>query len=162
MKSNITHIIEFQQYDREDDLNSSDQRLIKAAVGALEHSYSPYSRFKVGASIYMDNQEILIGSNQENASYPLCICAEANVLSTAGSTYPKNKINTMAITTAGSTKTSSIAAPCGACRQIILEYELRQNQDIRILLYQPGLKIIEISSIKSILPLHFDFSYLIE
>ncbi len=147
-------------YDQLDQLSSTDQELVQRAKIALLNSYSPYSKFKVGASILLEDHTILIGSNQENASYPLCVCAETSVLSMAGSNYPKDKILAMAITTKGPKIAQYPAAPCGACRQIILEYENRQSHPIRILLYTVDQQIIEIPSIKMILPLHFDNRYL--
>lgn len=147
-------------YDHFEQLSNDDQELIKQAKKAVNNSYSPYSHFKVGASILLDNRSILIGSNQENASYPLCVCAETSVLSMAGSNHPDHKILAMAISTNGPKITDHPAAPCGACRQIILEYEKRQESPIRILLHADGQQIIEIPSIKTILPLHFDNRYL--
>lgn len=161
MKKSIKHKIEYFLYPTIDDLTIDVQRLISHAEDALKFSYSPYSNYQVGASVLFNDQTYIRGANQENASYPLCICAEASVLAHAGSYYNHKIIEAMAITTRGlQNSKKQLAAPCGGCRQIILEFEARQNHPIKIFLYQPGLEIMELPSVKTILPFHFDNSHL--
>ena len=164
-KNDLMKKITFQEtyflHDNLMDLSSINQDLIRSAIEALGNAYAPYSKYKVGAGLLFHDQSIITGSNQENASFPLCICAESSVLSHAGSYYPHKRIEAIAITTLSSNKgREQIAAPCGACRQIILEFEIRQNHPIRIFLYQPNLDLIEIPSVKSILPLYFNNTHL--
>jgi len=107
--------------------------LMRNAIDARKKAYAPYSNFQVGAAILLDNNEIITGSNQENASYPSGLCAERTTIFYANSKYPNSKILKMAIT-AGSNKnkTTSPIPPCGACRQVIAEYEVKQDAPIEI------------------------------
>jgi len=146
-------------YNSEKELESQDQKLIKMAKKALKKSYSPYSKFQVGAAILLANGKMLSGANQENASYPLCLCAERVVLSAASCTYPDVPIVAMAITAKSSSqKVESPVAPCGACRQVICETEMRYKKDIRLILQGEKGKVFITSSGKNLLPLSFDGS----
>lgn len=148
-------------HDSEKDLDPPYQELLAIAQKAMSQAYVPYSAFKVGASLLLDNQQYLSGSNQENASYPLCICAEAGLLTHKGSNFPKEEILAIGIASQGDLNPQQIpAAPCGACRQIILEHECRQKLPIKIFLFNPGHRIVEINTIKDILPLYFNNLYL--
>ncbi len=71
-----------------DDLNKHDNKLIHSALGALPHAYAPYSNFYVASAVLLKNGEIICGTNQENASYPLCLCAERLAILSAKSRYP--------------------------------------------------------------------------
>ena len=152
------------KYDSLEDLSKTDQMSVLEAINALENSYAPYSQFNVGASVLLDNELYLKGANQENASFPLCVCAETSVLSQAGSVYPNNQIITLAVSSRpqNGRPLNAPAAPCGACRQIILEYESRQKSPIKILVHTNGQPIIEIPSIKILLPLNFNQEFLID
>ncbi|MBV6439903.1 MAG: cytidine deaminase [Haliscomenobacteraceae bacterium CHB4] len=122
-------------YDSEAELSPEDRALLTHARLALENSYSPYSNFKVGAAVRMANGEIFGGSNYENAAYPLCICAEQSVLSSAASRYPGISVVGLAVTVRSPHKVlNEPAAPCGGCRQVICETEQRNGQAIRIIL----------------------------
>ncbi len=137
-------------------LNPQNIELLKAARAALSKSYAPYSKFYVSAAV-RTAKGIYIGANQENASYPLCMCAERVALYN----YAMQDIDGPALSLAIIVHNPEQpvlfpATPCGACRQVILEYELRQKQDINILLQADTDEVWEFKSIKSILPLHFD------
>jgi|JI6StandDraft_1071083.scaffolds.fasta_scaffold142127_2 cytidine deaminase len=143
-------------FENEKELNEADQLLMKSAKEALQFSYSPYSHFKVGASILLENGAIVSGSNQENASYPVCVCAEVSALNAASSLHPNIPMKKMAITVKSPRQLiSKPAAPCGQCRQTILEYENRFQQNIEILLMGEEGEVYAVDSVKDLLPLHF-------
>ncbi len=148
-------------YESEQELELADQKLMEEATASVKKSYSPYSGFRVGASVLLDNGKILSGANQENASFPLCLCAEMVVLSTVSSEYPDAKILKMAITIKSMKQVVEVPiSPCGACRQTILEFENRQKKTIRIFLKGEVGAVYEVESIKALLPLSFDGSVL--
>lgn len=156
-KRNLKTAIEV--YSSEKELKSQDQKLIKMAKKALKKSYSPYSNFQVGAAILLANGKMMSGANQENASYPLCLCAERVLLAGASCIYPNVPVVAMAITAKSSTqKVDSPVAPCGACRQVICETEMMHKKDIRIILQGVKGKVFTTSSGKNLLPLSFDGS----
>ncbi len=138
-----------------DELNEAEKNLIDAAKEATLRSYSPYSRFQVGAAARLSGGVVVTGSNQENAAYPSGTCAERTTLFYANSQYPQLPVEALAI--AAQTEGNFIAhptAPCGACRQVILETEERFNQPMRIYLYGTE-EVYIIDSIRSLLPLCF-------
>lgn len=135
--------------------------LMQEAIKAREKAYAPYSNFNVGAAILLDNGEIVTGNNQENASYPSGLCAERTAIYYAGSQFPNAKVLLMAIS-AGSKKnqTSKPIPPCGACRQSIAEYEIKQKAPIEIYFMGEIGKIMKSKSLADLLPLGFDMSVL--
>ena len=136
-----------------DELNEKEKKLIDAAKEATNRSYSPYSRFQVGAAALLSGGTVITGSNQENAAYPSGICAERTTLFYANSQYTNLPVEALAI--AAQTSGDFIdhpTAPCGACRQVILETEERYNQPMRIYLYGKK-EIYIVESIRSLLPL---------
>lgn len=148
-------------FDNLDELSPDIISLIDQAATARNNSYSPYSEFSVGAAVLLDNNKVILGSNQENASYPSGLCAERTAVFYASSQYPEAKILKMAIV-AGSRihRTMIPIPPCGACRQSIVEYEVKQNADIEIYFMGETGKIIKSHSITNLLPLVFDNSVL--
>jgi cytidine deaminase len=146
------------------DLTASDQTLVKEATSVLEKSYSPYSGLKVGASFLLSDNTIVCGANIENASYSLCMCAERVGLYHAKMLNPKVIIKKMVITAKHQNETiNSIIAPCGACRQVLLEQELNQKSNIEILLTSEDVNhVINVPSWKELVPLYFDKNILIK
>lgn len=143
-----------------DELSKSEKILMQIAADARENAYAPYSQFLVGAAVLLTNDEIVIGNNQENASYPSGLCAERVALFQAGAKYPKVEIKTIAISVSSRThKVDRPAAPCGNCRQAIAEYEQKQNSPISILMMGVSGEIFKCESLKDILPLAFGSSY---
>ena len=135
--------------------------LMGKAVEAREKAYAPYSNFNVGAAILLDNNEIVLGSNQENASYPSGLCAERTAIYYAGSQFPKAKIVRIAITASSKqNKTTKPIPPCGACRQAIAEYEIKQETLIEIYFMGETGAIAKSNSLSNLLPLGFDRSLL--
>ena len=151
----------FTVYDDMNELPKDTFDLMQEAIEARNNAYAPYSNFQVGAAILLENKEIVIGSNQENAAYPSGMCAERTAIFYAGAKYPNTRILKLALT-AGSIEhdTSSAIPPCGACRQAISEYEIKQNSPIEIYFMGKTGKVIKSSSIANLLPLGFDSSYL--
>ena len=148
-------------YDSLQELQPEIQMLMGKAAEAREKAYAPYSNFQVGTALFLDNNEIITGSNQENASYPSGLCAERTAIYYANSQYPNAKILRMAIT-AGSknNKTTSPIPPCGACRQAIAEYEVKQDKPIEIYFMGEVGKVAKSNSLSNLLPLIFDKSVL--
>ena len=137
------------------ELTETQKKLVDCAKDACKRAYAPYSQFNVGAAALLDNGEVVSGSNQENAAYPSGTCAERTTMFYAGAKYPDNAVTKLAIAAyKGGEYTTAPTAPCGACRQVILETEHRYNTPIEILLYGKD-KIYIINSIESLLPLCF-------
>ena len=144
-------------YDSIQELTSEVAGLMQKAVEARKKAYSPYSNFSVGAAIQLDNGEIITGSNQENASYPSGLCAERTAIFYAGAKFPQAKILTMAITAgARDKKTKKPIPPCGACRQTIAEYEVKQESPIEIYFMGEIGNVVQSDSLANLLPLIFD------
>lgn len=138
------------------ELTVTEQTLLQKAIESTHHTYAPYSHFHVGAALLLGNGEIVLGCNQENASFPAGICAERSAIFAAGAKYPDEPVVMLAIAARNSLGEllDDPISPCGICRQVILETESRFNQPIRILLY--GHKhIYVIDSIKQLMPLSF-------
>jgi cytidine deaminase len=143
---------EFIEYDSLAELSSEEQTVVRQAEEAAKNAYAPYSEFKVGAAVMLENGKIIFGSNQENSSYPLGLCAERVALFAAAAQYPGIKVTRIAI----STSSENPAAPCGACRQVMAEFETRYKQTIDILLMSSTSgKIISSNGIRNFLPLMF-------
>ncbi len=144
-----------------DELTNDVQLLMSKAIEARKKAYAPYSKFSVGAALLLDNNEIIIGSNQENASYPSGLCAERTAIYYAGAKYPESTILRMAITAGSQSKlTDSPIPPCGACRQAIAEYEIKQDSPIEIYFMGKTGKVVKSNSLANLLPLIFDKSVL--
>ncbi|WP_323789321.1 cytidine deaminase [Psychroserpens sp.] len=148
-------------YENFSELPSDIASLMEKAIEARKNAYAPYSNFSVGAAILLDNNQIVTGNNQENASYPSGLCAERTAIYYAGSQYPDSKIVKMALT-AGSRINQTITPipPCGACRQAIAEYEVKQETPIEIYFMGETGKVVKSNSLANLLPLGFDRSFL--
>lgn len=148
-------------YESQDELPQDVQQLMDKACEARDKAYSPYSKFKVGAAVLLDNDEIITGSNQENASYPSGLCAERTAIFYAGAKYPEAKFLIMALTAKSlHHRVITPTPPCGSCRQAIAEYEVKQDKDIEIYFMGESGKVVKANSLKELLPLVFDNSYL--
>ncbi len=143
-------------YDSVSELNAADQELMEAAKSATRLAYAPYSKFRVGAAARLVNGIILKGSNQENASFPVGICAERVLLSVASSLYPNIPILEMAISYKNELgKSDNPISPCGICRQSLLEFEIKTHQGIRLLLGGETGMVYEVPQAHDLLPLGF-------
>ncbi|MFL2643009.1 MAG: cytidine deaminase [Flavobacteriales bacterium] len=151
----------FKIFDSIDELNDEIKVLFNEAKLVRESAYSEYSKFSVGAAVLLENGKILCGSNQENASYPSGLCAERTVLFYANSTYPDIKIKAIAIVAGSIDKVNeNPVAPCGSCRQVISEFQTKQNSDIELYFMGEKGEIIYTDSINNLLPFKFDKSFL--
>lgn len=157
----VTLKTEITVFDSIEELSESSNALMKKAVEAKATAYAPYSKFKVGAALLLENGIIVTGNNQENAAYPSGICAERVAIWKAASDYPNQKIMALAITASSSTQiTSEPVAPCGACRQSLFEYEIKQKEEIETYFMGEVGKVIKTNSILDLLPIAFDKSFL--
>lgn len=150
------HQVYFEEYLDISALSSSDALLLELAKSATSLAYAPYSKFKVGAAARLKNGETIKGSNQENASSPAGICAERVLLSTCSSLFSGIPIEAIAISYLNDdTKSNRPIAPCGICRQSILEYENLLKHPIRLILGGFEGKIIIIPKASELLPFAF-------
>lgn len=144
-------------YDSIDEVPQDVQDLMKKAIEVRDAAYAPYSNFKVGAAIYLENEEIVVGSNQENASYPSGLCAERTAVYYAGAKFPEARILRIAISAKSMRhKVVSPVPPCGACRQALVEYEVKQEEPIELYFMGETGKVVKADSVKDLLPLVFD------
>ena len=138
------------------DLASEDAALLEAARAVTGQAYAPYSQFQVGAAARMQNDQVVLGSNQENASYPVGICAERVLLGNAATLFPGMPIDTLAISYAGqSGANDQPLSPCGMCRQSLLEFENRTQQPIRIILSGQSGPVLIMDTAAVLLPFAF-------
>ena len=152
----------FEVYDSIDELADGDQFLLKEARKATEHAHAPYSHFRVGAVARLNNGKIITGSNQENASFPIGLCAERVLLASSASLFPEVPIETIAVSYHNENGNSNHPiSPCGICRQTLLEYELKFDQPIRIILGGLNGKVNIIERAALLLPLSFTAGELI-
>jgi len=151
----------FSVFDSLHELPEDIQQLMDEAVATRKKAYAPYSKFRVGAALLLDNGKTVIGSNQENAAYPSGLCAERVAVFHSGAVYPEAKILKMAITAASDTNTTTAPIPpCGACRQSIAEYEFKQGTPIEIYFMGETGAIYKSDSLKNLLPFMFDKNFL--
>lgn len=149
-------VIGYEEYDNSAELVERDRILLDRAKEASARSYSPYSKFSVGAAVLLANGDIVDGSNQENAAYPSGLCAERVALFYAASKYPGQDIEAIAITAVPENFTlKEPVTPCGSCRQVIAESESQQSNPIRIIMSDGNDKVIVINGIRNLLPLLF-------
>ena len=148
-------------FDSIEELSELENNLMQKAIEAKQTAYAPYSKFKVGAAFLLEDGIIVTGNNQENAAYPSGICAERVAVWKVASEYPNHKILKLAITASSSSQiTKEPVAPCGACRQTLSEYELKQNEKIEVFFMGEVGKIIKTDSLLDLLPIAFDKSFL--
>lgn len=146
----------YNSYSSVDDLTPIDKKLLKKAEKILEQAYSVYSGFSVGAAALLDSGEIIAANNQENIAYPSSMCAERVLFYYCKSNFPDYIIEKVAISVKAVEKIiDEPISPCGACRQVMFEYENNQDKKIKILLKGEVGNVYEIDSITDLLPLGF-------
>lgn len=151
--------IDYQLAKNSDECSMSEKALLLAAERASKNSHSPYSKFKVGAALLLEDGSVIEGSNQENASFPVGFCAERTALSAKVSIAPNKKIKAIAIKVKSELKkVEQPAAPCGICRQVLLESEESQKQNIKIILQGESGPVLIFNSVKDIVPFYFGAS----
>jgi len=138
-----------------EELPEIEKKLIEQAKSASVNAYAPYSHFLVGAALLLENGEIICGNNQENAAYPSGLCAERTAMFYANANYPDVPVLTMAVAAQnfGGFLKDPIA-PCGSCRQVLLETEQRYGKNLRVILYGES-EIAILETVKDLLPLSF-------
>jgi len=148
-------------YDDVSELPSDIQSLMNKAIEARNNAYAPYSKFKVGVVLLLENKQIILGNNQESAAYPSGMCAERVAIWKASSDYPGVKVKQLVITASSSNTTvDRPVGPCGACRQTLSEYEINQKEPIEIYFMGETGNVIKTESLHDLLPLAFDKSFL--
>jgi cytidine deaminase len=148
---------EYELFDDISGLGILDQQLLEKAKEATKTAYAPYSNFYVGAAALLSNDQIVIGSNQESASFPVGICAERTLLNSVGSQFPTLSIKIMAISYQPLGKDSKEPiSPCGMCRQSLLDYENRYGSPIKIILSGMSGNVMVLKSATNLLPFGFD------
>ena len=154
-------ITQFSVFENLSELPSEINVLMQKAIEIRKKAYAPYSKFRVGVALQLDNGQVILGSNQENAAYPSGLCAERVAIFYAGSNFPDAKIIAMAITaTSDFTQNKTPIPPCGSCRQSIAEYEFKQDLPIAIYFMGDSGEIYLSNSLKNLLPLTFDKNFL--
>ena len=147
----------FTEYESAEQLDPRDRLLWKKAREARDRAYAPYSEFKVGAALLMENNEIVTGNNQENAAYPSSMCAERVAAWNALSSFPGLKILKVFIAARSENKPiNRPVSPCGSCRQTLAEYEIKQDQPIQIYFTGDTGIIMKADSVRDLLPFMFD------
>ena len=154
--SEVKFTINYEEFASAAEMLPEDQELVKMAIEAQKGSYSPYSDFQVGAALRLTNGVIVKGANQENIAYPSGLCAERSAMFWAGANYPDVPMDTLAI--AGSDHgvlCESPASPCGACRQVMAEYQKKHKRPLRIILIGSK-RIRKFKCVDDLLPFIFD------
>lgn len=144
------------EYQDVSELPAEYQNLVDAAKESVKNAYAPYSQFNVGAAILLENGVVVKGNNQENAAYPSGLCAERTAIFAASANYPEVKFIAVAITAqTNAFKLDKPITPCGACRQVLLEYENKQKAPLKVILTGVSGKVWLIASVRDLLPLSF-------
>lgn len=150
------YIINYEEFTSASQMTPEDQELVAAAIQAQKGSYSPYSKFQVGAALKLENGLVLKGANQENAAYPSGLCAERTVMFFAGANYPDIPFDTLAIAGADhGVLCESPASPCGSCRQVMAEYQKKHKKSFNIILVGSK-RIRKFHCVDDVLPFIFD------
>lgn len=155
MEKEIT--IKYNEYSTWKELSEKEIKMVESAYAICEKAYAPYSKFQVGATLLLSNGEIISGNNQENIAYPSGLCAERVALFFAGANFPKESIETIVVVAKGDLlPVDKTLSPCGSCRQVMIESEIRQNnQPIRVVLVSQNGKTIVFNSVLDLLPFAF-------
>lgn len=155
-KETASVVIRYDVFEKTGDLPLDEEWLLQKAREAMANSHSPYSNFTVGAAVRLEDGTIMAGSNQENASYGVTICAERTVLAFAGAQGHMKDVRKLAVIGTGrEVETTAPVMPCGACRQFIKEVEDMGGQPITIVTSGATGPIFRFQGIDSLLPLGF-------
>ena len=142
--------------DHLEDLDLESKYLAHKAKDAAAHAYAPYSKFLVGAAVLLENGTIVTGTNQENAAYPSGMCAERVALYSAAAQHPESIITKIAIVAKRKGGRDPVpATSCGPCRQVMLEFEIRQAKPIQVVMQKEDHKWVKTVSAQSLLPFSF-------
>ena len=149
-------IIDYQEYASREELPEADRALLDAAIAAVQGSYAPYSHFNVGAAVRLADGTVVKGANQENAAYPSGLCAERTAMFAASANHPGVPFESLAVVCSrdGQLRPNP-GSPCGACRQVMAQYEREAERPLRIILGSGG-PILVFEGVESIMPLIFN------
>lgn len=148
--------VTYEEYASADELPEADAALLAMARKTTATAYAPYSQFRVGAAARLVNGQVITGTNQENASYPVGICAERTLLSVAGAMFPNVAIDTLAVSYLNGQGTSDRPiSPCGICRQSLQEFEQRTSRPMRIILAGQTGRVLVLEGSNTLLPFAF-------
>ncbi|MCJ8155290.1 cytidine deaminase [Chryseobacterium sp. SSA4.19] len=154
--------ISYEYFKNSSELNDIETALFTKAKEARENAYAPYSNFLVGCAVLLENGEIYSGNNQENAAYPSGLCAERTALFWVAANFPNLKIKKIFVV--GGPKEVQAShppiPPCGACRQSLMEYETKQNENIDLYFSSMNEEVVKVNAIKDLLPFYFDSTFL--
>jgi cytidine deaminase len=149
-------IIKYSEFDSWKELTDSEIKMVEKAYSMCDQAYAPYSNFQVGATVLLSNGEIVSGNNQENIAYPSGLCAERVALFFAGANFPTEKVESVVVVAKGElVPFDKLLSPCGSCRQVLMESEMRQNKSIRVVLVSQNGRTIVFNSILDLLPFAF-------
>jgi len=152
--------IKLNEFTREEYNSSEFNQLIEESIKGLDNAYAPYSQFSVSASVLLENGEIVTGTNQENAAYPSGLCAERVAMFFANSKFPQIPVKAIAVSARYKNQLlKEVVPPCGACRQVLMETEVRFKKPITVILVGSE-KILISPNVKQLLPLNFDDNFL--
>lgn len=156
-----THQFEYQRYEDRKSLSATDATLLQQALNATDNAYAPYSQFHVGAAARLIDGTIITGTNQENASYPVGVCAERVLLGIAAVQFPGIAIESMAISYRSNKRKSDVpVSPCGMCRQALVEFENRVKSPMRLIFGGEEGEVIIVETALSMLPFAFGDQHL--
>jgi cytidine deaminase len=146
------------EYDHPEELQPEQEALVRRAMEAAGNAYAPYSSYRVGAALLLENGEVVTGNNQENAAYPSGLCAERVAVFYAGAQYPGVPVRKLAIAAMQNNRfQEQPAAPCGGCRQVLYEKEMQGGKPMEVILYG-SLKIRVLRQAADLLPLPFEYT----
>lgn len=159
MEKHIT--FKYHEFPGRENLTKDDEDLLDKAFEALENAYSAYSGFSVGAAVLLANGVVVKGNNQENAAYPSGLCAERVAIFSASANYPGVAIKAIAIAAKSQTMLiNSPVTPCGACRQVMVEFENHLDSNMRVIMSGASGPVVVTESAHDLMPLVFDGSHL--
>ena len=156
MKQNKKIVIDYSEYGSLQELPSEGRALMERAIGATATAYAPYSHFRVGAAVLLADGTVVTGSNQENVAYPSGLCAERTALFSASAQHPGQAVRALAVVGRDADGELVAASPCGACRQVLAEYESRYGNEVEVYLYLKGGQIRCLKGVKTLLPFAFE------
>ncbi len=154
----LQYLVSLDVFENEKQILPEDLKLFKEAEKAMHNAYAPYSEFKVGAAVLLENEKIISGNNQENAAYPSGLCAERVAIFYASAQYPNVAVKSIAIIC--DIKMEEPITACGACRQVMSEYEQLSGKKIRLIMGTPEGKIYIANGIETLLPFMFGKKHL--
>ena len=148
-------VIDYAEYASLEELPAEARKLMECAMESAHRAYAPYSNFHVGAAVLLADGTMVQGSNQENIAYPSGLCAERTALFSASAQYPDKAVEALAVVGHFEGEFTE-ASPCGACRQVMAEYESRYGRKLTVFCYLKGGRIRRIMGVESLLPFGFD------